>query len=86
MQRSSRRSTPKCVSPPVENPKCAAFEEYEEVPKAVPLDLAEDGVMWVASKLSGTAGALGVEAIELRNWLIRFGCALDELRVVVARL
>ena len=27
-----------------------------------------------------------MEAIELRNWLLRFGCASEELRVVIARL
>ena len=72
--------------PPVENPMCAAFEEYEEVPETVPLDFTEDDVTWVASKLSGAAGALGAEAIELRNWLLCFGCASKELRVVFARL
>ena len=42
--------------------------------------------MWVESKLSSAAGALGVEAIELINWLLCFGCASEELRVVVLRL
>ena len=42
--------------------------------------------MRVASKLSGATGALGAEAIELRNWLLRFVCESEELRVVVARL
>ena len=42
--------------------------------------------MWVASKLSGAAGALGAEAMELHNWLLCFGCASEELRVVVASL
>ena len=36
--------------------------------------------------LSGAAGALGAEAIELRKWLLRFGCASEEFRGVVARL
>ena len=62
--------------PPVENPMCAAFKEYGEEPKMVPLDFTEDDVTWVASKLSGAAGALGAEAMELRNLLLRFGCAL----------
>ena len=48
--------------PPVENPVCAAFEEYEDVPETVPLDFTEDDVTWVASKLSGAAGTLGAEA------------------------
>ena len=69
---------------PVENPVCAAFEEYEDVPQMVPLDFMEDDVMWVASKFSGAAGALGAEAMELRNWLFCFGCASKDIRVVVA--
>ena len=72
--------------PPVENPACAAFEYNGEVPKTVPLDFTEDGVTWVASKLSGAAGVLGAEAIELRNWLLCFGCSSEELRFVFARL
>ena len=59
--------------PPVENPTCAAFEVYEDVSETIPLDFTEDDVTWVASKLSGAAGALGAEAMELRNWLLRFG-------------
>ena len=54
--------------------------------ETVPLDFMEDDVTWVASKLSGAAGALGAEAIELCNWLLCFGCSSEELRVVVARL
>ena len=46
---------------------CAAFEEYEDVPKTVPLDLTEDDFMWVASKLSGAVGTLGADAIEMRK-------------------
>ena len=72
--------------PPVENPACAAFGEYEEVPETVPLDFTEDDVTWVSSKLSGAAGALGAEAMELRSWLLCFGCASQELRVIVASL
>ena len=40
----------------------------------VPLDFTEDDLTWVASKISGAAGTLGAEVIELRNWLLRFGC------------
>ena len=65
--------------PPEENLTCADFEDYEEVPKTVPLDFTEDDVTWVASKLSGEAGALGAEAMELRYWLLRFGCTSEEL-------
>ena len=60
--------------PSAKNPVCTAFEEYGEVPETVPLDFMEDDVTWVASKLFGGAGALGAEAIEMRNWILRFGC------------
>ena len=44
--------------PPVENPTCVGFKKYEDVPETVPLNFTEDDVTWVASKLSGAAGAL----------------------------
>ena len=81
-----REKHPDMRVPPVENPMCAAFEEYKDIPKTVPLNFTEDDVTWVASKLSGVAGALGAEIMELHNWLLRFGCASEELRVVVASL
>ena len=71
---------------PVENPVCAAFKEYGDLTKTVLLDFTEDDIMWVASKLSCALGALGVEAMELRNWLLRRGCASEEFRVVVTSL
>ena len=42
--------------------------------------------MGCASKIYNTAGALGAEAVDLRNWFICFGCALSESRVVVAKM
>ena len=81
-----REKHPDMRFPPVENPTCAAFEEYEDVTEMVPLDFMEDDVTWVASKLSGAAGALVAEAMELHNWLLHFGCASEEFRVVVASL
>ena len=72
--------------PPVEDPTCAAFKEYEKVLETLPLDFTEDDVTRVLSKISGIAGVLGAEAIELRNWHLCFGCELEELRAVVSRL
>ena len=56
---------------------CAAFEGYGEVTETVPLNFTEYDITWVASKLSGVAGALGAEAIELINFLLCFGCASE---------
>ena len=53
--------------PPVEKPACAAIEDYGQVHETVLLDFTEGDVMWVTSKLSGGVGALGAEAIDLRN-------------------
>ena len=39
----------------------------------VTLDVMEDDVAWVSSKLSGAVGALRAEAIEIHSFLIRFG-------------
>ena len=71
---------------PVENPTCEAFEEYGEVPETVLLNFMEDDVTWVTSKLSGAAGVMGAEVIELRNWIFCFRCASEELNIVVDRL
>ena len=46
----------------------------------------EDDVAWVASNIFGAAGMLGTEVIEQKNWLLRFGCVSEEVRVVIARL
>ena len=81
-----REKHPDMWVPPVENPTCTAFEEYKDLPEMVPLDFTEDDVTWVASKLSGAAGVLLAEAMELRNWLLCFGCASEEFRDVVAGL
>ena len=63
---------------------CTAFDEYEEVKDTVPLYFLEDDVTWVEFRLSGAAGALGAEAIELSNWLLHLGCASEEFGVVIA--
>ena len=52
----------------------------------MPLDSLQKDVTWVASKLSGAAWSLGAESTETRNWLLCFGWAFEEFRVVVANL
>ena len=72
--------------PPLGEPVCNLFEEYVEVLEMVPLEFSEGDVTWVASKLSGVAGDLRSEVIEIRNWLIHFGCMLEEVKVVIINL
>ena len=56
------------------------------MPKTISLNFTEDNVTWVASNISGAAGTLGAEDVEMRNWLLCVGCASEELRVVVTIL
>ena len=56
------------------------------MPETVTFDFSEDDLTWVVSKLSGAAGALGSESVEMRNWPLCFGCACEEFRSVVADL
>ena len=42
--------------------------------------------MWVASKLSCTVGVMGYKAVELKNWLLCFGCSPEEFIVFVVNL
>ena len=48
------------------------------------LDFSEIDVTWLASKLSGAAVSLGAEALEMKNWIIQFGCDSEELREFIA--
>ena len=79
-----REKHPEMCVTPVENLTYAAFGEYEEVPETVPLDFSEEDVTWVASKISGAAGALEAEKIELRNWILCFGCMSEDFRVLIS--
>ena len=56
------------ASPPTKNPIYSAFEEYEEVPKLVPLDFMEDDITWVAGVpwLASTATLVPWSAPEAR--------------------
>ena len=40
----------------------------------------------MASRLSGDTGALGAKTLDLRNWILWFICASEELWAVVAEL
>ena len=46
----------------------------------------EDNITWVVSKLYGAAGSIWGEATELKHWLLQFGCASEELRIIVTEL
>ena len=51
----------------------ASFEDYGDALECVPVDRDQEAVMEVAAKLQGGAGPCGVDAIQLKNWLLRYG-------------
>ena len=52
----------------------------------VPVDITDNVVLAVAGRLSGGAGPGGTDLISLQNWLLRFGAAGGELRLIVAEV
>ena len=52
----------------------------------VPVDITDDVVSAVAGRLSGGAGPGGTDSISLQHWLLRFGAASAELRLVLAEV
>ena len=47
------------------------------------MDVAKDTVTAVAGKLSGEAGPGKTDSVSLQHWLLRFGAAYGELRLIV---
>jgi hypothetical protein len=70
--------------PDMTDPDRGSFEPYDEVPEPIPLVISGDVVEQVASRLSGGAGPGGSDAVDLRNWLLRFGAESEALRDALA--
>ena len=71
---------PALRDPPSVQQEHGAFEPYDSVPPPVSLHITSDIIERVSSKLSGAAGPGGTDAVDLRNWLLRFGAESDALR------
>ena len=52
-------------------------------PKLTSVDITDDTVTAVAGRLSGGAGTGGTDSVSLQHWLLRFGAASGELRLIV---
>jgi hypothetical protein len=71
--------------PDLTDPDRGSFEAYaEETPTPVPVVITGEVVEQVASRLSGGAGPGGTDAVDLRNWLLRFGAESESLRDALA--
>ena len=61
-----------------------AFEPYPDLPAPVPVAITQDDVEAISSRLSGAAGPGGTDAVDLANWLLRFGRESEALREEMA--
>jgi hypothetical protein len=75
---------PEMREPPTVGGATGAFEDYDNTPTAMPVTITAETVEKVASRLSGAAGPSGTDAVELRNWLLRFGKESEALRQELA--
>lgn len=53
--------------------------------KPIPVNITAEVMERVATRLSGAAGPDGVDSVDLRNWLLRFGHESDLLRTEMAK-
>ena len=65
-------------------PTAASLYYYEgQPPELTTVDITEETVTEVAGRLSGGAGPRGAESVSLQHWILRFGAASAELRLIV---
>ena len=66
-------------------PTAAILDTYPgRPPELIPMDITNTMVTEVAGRLSREAGTEGTDSLILHNWLLRFGAASGELRLIVA--
>jgi hypothetical protein len=73
-------------APDLSDPDRGSFEPYEDTPHPLPVAITDEVVENVAARLSGAAGPGGTDAVDLRNWLLRFGVESEQLRTTLASL
>ena len=62
----------------------ASLDSYPDRPlELTPVDITDDMVTAVAGRLSVGAGPGGTDSVSLQRWLLRFGAACGELRLIV---
>ena len=72
-------------APDLADPDRGSFEPHPSLPQPLPLEVTDEVVVKVASRLSGGAGPSGIDAVSLRNWLLRFGKESEALRISLAK-
>ena len=71
--------------PEARPPIAASLDLYQDLPpEIVPVDITDNTVTEVAGRLSVGAVLGGGYSVSLQYWLLRFGAASGELRLIVA--
>ena len=58
----------------------------DKPPEMVFVDITDNVVLAVTGHLSGGTGLGGTDLVSLQHWLLRFGAASGELRLIVAEV
>ena len=70
--------------PEAQTPMMACLDSYTGRPPEITLvDITENMVIAVAGRISGGDGPGGTDSVSLQHWLLRFGSASAELRLIV---
>ena len=70
--------------PEAQTPTAASLDSYPgRPPELTPVEITKDTVTAVVGRLSGGAGPGGKDSVSLQHWLLRFGAASAELRLIV---
>ena len=70
--------------PEAQTPTAASLTSYTGCPpELTPVGITDNTVMAVVGRLSGGAGPGGTDSVSLQHWLLRFGAASAELRLIV---
>ena len=65
-------------------PTAVGMESYPDRPPELTLvDITDDTVTSIAGRISGGDGLGWTDSVSLQHWLLRFGVASGELRLIV---
>ena len=65
-------------------PTAESLESYPDRPlELTPVNITNDTVTTIVGRLLGGAGPGGTDPVSLQQWLLRFGAASGELRLIV---
>ena len=65
-----RDKNPDLFTTDLANLTCTFFEEYKEYPEVLPMDIYEDAIQWVDTRLSGSDRPSRTDVPAFQRWLL----------------